>query len=239
MLGAVGKRLLICKVRRDRMILWGDFVTGYIIAVFCVFFIMGLLFNFLLYSREKKQKKGEAFLTSERIIVFMIEILIGVIGFGLTLLITYSYEKMDDQIKARRMLDQAIEYTVKEIEEESAYLNMYIAGDIETRVYLNSSVTNLEYYDIVMSNDLIQQNVNMVAYGYFMDYLVRIKDTDERARSSDDKSEIGTEMRWRCQYLKKIRDLLTVCYDEMCNDLTEEEAIEKCIEINTSKLSTY
>lgn len=214
-------------------------MTGYIIAIFCVFFILGLLFNFLLFSRENNQKNGKAFFTSERIIVFMIEILIGVIGFGVTLYITNTYETETDKQKAIQMLDQAIEYTVKEIEEEGAYLDMYIAGDIETRVYLNSSVTNLEYYDIVMSNDLIQQNVNMIAYGYFMDYLVRIKDTDERARLSDNKTEIETEMRWRCQYLKKIRDLLTVCYDEMRGDITEEEAISKCEEINTSKLSSY
>ena len=206
---------------------------------FSAFLIVGILFNFYLFKKENKEGKKTEFLTSERLIVFFVEIFVAVLGFGLTLYVTNDNQNKIEEAKALQMLSQAIEYTDREIEEESAYFDMYRNGEIETRVYLNSSVTNLDYYNNVMSNELILQNVNMVAYGYFMDYLVRVNDTDTRARTSSDPTEIRMEMEWRYKYLKKIRDLLIVCRDEMAGTITTEEANEMCAEINKKPLSEY
>lgn len=210
-----------------------------IFMIFCGFMLLGILCNLFLFVREKHPKEKEKFLTSKRLLVFIVEILIAVIGFGLTITITNINEEDVETKKAREIIAQAIEYTENEIEEEGRYLEMYSQDMMGTVVYLNSSVTNLDYYNSVMSNDVIMQNVNVVAYGYFMDYLVRVRDTDERARALTDKSAIITEMTWRCQYLKKIRDLLDVCHDEMAGGISAEEAIIRCKAVNESDLGEY
>lgn len=207
--------------------------------VFFTFLVIGILCNFFLFTQEKKEKKSTKFITSERLIVFVIEIMIAVIGFGVTLHITNDYEKQVDKEKAIQMLEQTIEYTGKEIETESAYLDMYKNGNIETQIFLNSSVININYYNTILSNELILQNANMNTFGYCMDYLVRIEDTDSRAKTATDDSVVHSEMFWRCQYLKKLRDLLSVCSEELSGNLSPEEALIKCKAIDDQDIRTY
>lgn len=208
-----------------------------IFITFFTFLIIGILCNFFLYRQEKKENLSTKFITSERLIVFFIEILIAVIGFGVTLHITNNNEREVEREKAIQMLEQTIEYTDNEIETESTYLSMYHEGQIETRIFLNSSVINLNYYNTILSNELILQNANMGTYGYCMDYLVRIETSDERAQAATDDKTVYTEMYWRCQYLKKLSKLLSVCRDELSGDLSAEEAIKECKAINEKPLN--
>ena len=51
-----------------------------IMLLFFSFLVLGVGFNFFLFYQEKKNKKSTRFITSERLLVFIIEILIAVIG---------------------------------------------------------------------------------------------------------------------------------------------------------------
>ncbi len=206
---------------------------------FLGFFIIGIFFNFFLFSRERKGTGENKFITSERLIVFLVEILIAVVGFGITLNITNDNEKRIEKDTAIQMLEQTIEYTSNEIETESQYLEMIEAQNIEIQVFLDSSVINTNYYNTILSNEYILQNVNMSTYGYCMDYLVRIETFNERAKAATDRDAMYDDMRWRCQFLKKLRDLLIVCHEELSDEITAEEAIAKCKAIDDEGLSTY
>lgn len=206
---------------------------------FLGFFIIGIFFNFFLFSRERKGTGENKFITSERLIVFLVEILIAVVGFGITLNITDYNEKRIEKDTAIQMLEQTIEYTSNEIETESQYLVMFKEEVMDARVFLNSSVININYYNTILSNELILRNVDMSTYGYCMDYLVRIEDCMEQAKAATDDSTLYSEMYWRCQYLKKLRDLITVYHQELSDEITAEEAIAKCKDIDDKDISTY
>ena len=64
-------------------------------------------------------------MTSERLILFFIEILVGVIGFGATLNYANDNDSKIEKNKAVTMIELAVEYTDFQVDEESIYWNMY------------------------------------------------------------------------------------------------------------------
>lgn len=201
-----------------------------IFLVFCAFFAVGICANFVLYRREKQHKKSTRFITSERLFVFFIEILIAIIGFGVTLAITNANEQQVEKDKAIRMLQQTIEYTDKQLTSERSYLNMHKNGKITTEGLLVSNVINMDYYDNILSNEVVLQNANMNTYGDLMRYLAWVEGRDERAQTAEE-SEVYQHLYRRYIFLKQVRELLQVCCDEMSGKITAAEAAERCKEI--------
>ena len=205
-----------------------------IFLVFCTFFAVGICANFVLYRREKQHKKSTHFITSERLFVFFIEILIAIIGFGVTLAITNANEQQVEKDKAIRMLQQTIEYTDKQLASERSYLNMHKNGKITTEGLLVSNVINMDYYDNILSNEVVLQNANMNTYGDLMRYLAWVEGRDERAQTAEE-SEVYQHLYRRYIFLKQVRELLQVCCDEMSGKITAEEAAERCKEIKADQ----
>ena len=104
-----------------------------IIVLFALFLIAGIGANFFLFYQEKTNKKSNKFITSERLFVFIIEILIAVIGFGVTLAFTNANELQLEKEKAICMIEQTIEFTDSQITREKNYLNMYKEEKIEAK----------------------------------------------------------------------------------------------------------
>lgn len=202
-----------------------------IVCLFFVFILLGVGFNFFLFRQEQERKENSRFLTSERLIVFIIEILIAVIGFGVTLAITNTNELAMEEEKAIRMLEQTVEYTDGQISRDKSYLNMYNKGEIKSDTLIKSSVISIDYYKNVLSNDVVLQNANMNTYGEIMRYLEWIEYYDDSAKAETDDSKIYSKMYNRYTYLEKVNELLAVCCDEMSGEISAGEAAELCKEI--------
>lgn len=205
-----------------------------IIILFALFLIAGIGANFFLFYQEKTNKKSNKFITSERLFVFIIEILIAVIGFGVTLAFTNANELQLEKEKAICMLDQTIEFTDSQITREKNYLNMYKEEKIEAKALQLSNVISLDYYDNILSNEVILQNANMNTYGEIMKYMEWIEYYDSTAKTAEGDA-IYSKLYNRYSNMKKVSELLTVCRDEMRGDITSEEALELCKEIKYDK----
>ncbi len=227
---------------------------------FAVFLIAGVVFNFVLYYQDKHHEQNSSFITSERLLIFVVEIVIAVIGFGVTLSITNANERAIEKEKAVQMLTQTIQYTDRQISDERSYLKMHSKGEIDDRKLFNSNVISLTYYENILSNEVILQNANMNTYGDIMRYLLWIENSNERAEAALAKAEAAPEqdaqaaedgtqkksttevynqMYWRCAYLRKARDLLSVCCDELEGDMTAKEASEMRKQIADLPLRGY
>lgn len=209
--------------------------TTTIIFLFFVFLIIGIGCNLYLFRQEQEHKQSARFLTSERFIVFVIEIMIAVIGFGVTLAITNANELELEKEKAIRTLEQTIEYTDGQLKRDASYLKMYNKGTINSEKLIASSVISMDYYNNVLSNEMILQNANMNTYGEIMRYLEWIEYYDNGAKTATEDKKIYSKMYNRYAYLKKVRDLLDVCYDEMSGEITEDEAKKLCNNIKYGK----
>lgn len=205
-----------------------------IIILFALFLIAGIGANFFLFYQEKTNKKSNKFITSERLFVFIIEILIAVIGFGVTLAFTNANELQLEKEKAICMLEQTIEFTDSQITREKSYLNMYKEEKIEAKALQLSNVISLDYYDNILSNEVILQNANMNTYGEIMRYMEWIEYYDSTAKTAEGDA-IYSKLYNRYSNMKKVSELLTVCRDEMRGDITSEEALELCKEIKYDK----
>lgn len=205
-----------------------------IIILFALFLIAGIGANFFLFYQEKTNKKSNKFITSERLFVFIIEILIAVIGFGVTLAFTNANELQLEKEKAICMIEQTIEFTDSQITREKNYLNMYKEEKIEAKALQLSNVISLDYYDNILSNEVILQNANMNTYGEIMRYMEWIEYYDSTAKTAEGDA-IYSKLYNRYSNMKKVSELLTVCRDEMRGDITSEEALELCKEIKYDK----
>lgn len=205
-----------------------------IIILFALFLIAGIGANFFLFYQEKTNKKSNKFITSERLFVFIIEILIAVIGFGVTLAFTNANELQLEKEKAICMIEQTIEFTDSQITREKNYLNMYKEEKIEAKALQLSNVISLDYYDNILSNEVILQNANMNTYGEIMRYMEWIEYYDSTAKTAEGDA-IYSKLYNRYSNMKKVSELLTVCRDEMRGDITSEEAMELCKEIKYDK----
>lgn len=205
--------------------------------IFLLFFIIGILICYILFRQDKSEKKNKKFLTSERLLVFTIEILIAVIGFGLTLSISNANEQRLEKEKAANMIQQMIEFTDTQITRENSYLNMYNKGTLTPSQLRVSNVINLNYYENILSSDAILQNVNMYTYGNVMRYLVWVENRTDLALDAKDEL-VYTYMNQRHQHLKDMRELLVVCYEELSGSISEEEAKQQCKNIVYDTSST-
>lgn len=204
------------------------------IALFAAFLLGGLLGTYYLFKQEKNGKKSNHFLLSEKLFVFVIEIIIAVLGFGITLSITNANERQVEKDKAIQMLEQTIEYTDKQLAKERSYLNGYKDGEYTDKQMLASNVISLDYYRNVLSNEVILQNANMNTYGELMTYLIWVEHYDDNAKA-EDCDDLYQQMFRRYKYLGKFRELLEVCYDELSEKISAEEAKDRVYVIKYDK----
>ena len=209
--------------------------TTTIIFLFFVFLIIGIGCNLYLFRQEQEHKQSARFLTSERFIVFVIEIMIAVIGFGVTLAITNANELELEKEKAIRTLEQTIEYTDGQLKRDASYLKMYNKGEITAEKLKNSSVVSINYYENVLSLEGVLQNAHMNTYGEIMKYLEWIEHYDTTVKDATEGKVIYSKLYYRYTNLKKVRDLLEICCDEMSGEISSEEAAKLCKEVKYDK----
>ena len=198
--------------------------------LFAVFLFAGIFINYLLFKQDQGNKKSKKFLTSERLLVFTIEILIAVIGFGVTLSITNANERQVEKEKASQMISQVIEFTDRQIERERSYLKMYQKETLTADSLRVSNVISLDYYNNILASDAILQNANMNTYGDIMTYLLWIEQRGTLAQSASD-DLVYNYMVQRYKHLKVLRELLVVCHEELTGVITADEAKQKCYDI--------
>ena len=201
-----------------------------LLILFAIFLFAGIYINYRLFEQDQGKKKNTKFFSSERFLVFTIEILIAVIGFGVTLYITNANERQVEKDKAAQMVSQVIEFTDREITRERSYLNMYNKGTISVESLRISNLINLDYYNNILSTEVVLQNANMNTYGDIMSYLSWIEQQSNAASTADD-THVYSHMYRRYKHLKVVRDLLEVCHDELTGEITSDEAKQRCHDI--------
>ena len=181
------------------------------------------------YRRDRAEGKelSRNFFTSERIFVFIIEILIAFIGFGMTLAIANANERQMEKNAAIQMTEQVIAYMDREVEWEYQYLLGYDKGEMTGDMLRVSSVTNTVYYESVLTNELILKYANMDIHGEVMRFMVWADWATAQADETTDEAEIRKYLWDRYSYHLKMRNLLQVSYDEMVGEITAEEAEDK------------
>ena len=157
-----------------------------LLILFAIFLFAGIYINYRLFEQDQGKKKSKKFFSSERFLVFTIEILIAVIGFGVTLYITNANERQVEKDKAAQMVSQVIEFTDREITRERSYLNMYNKGTISVESLRISNLINLDYYNNILSTEVVLQNANMNTYGDIMSYLSWIEQQSNAASTAED-----------------------------------------------------
>ena len=157
-----------------------------LLILFAIFLFAGIYINYRLFEQDQGKKKNTKFFSSERFLVFTIEILIAVIGFGVTLYITNANERQVEKDKAAQMVSQVIEFTDREITRERSYLNMYNKGTISVESLRISNLINLDYYNNILSTEVVLQNANMNTYGDIMSYLSWIEQQSNAASTAED-----------------------------------------------------
>ncbi len=81
-----------------------------------------------------------------------------------------------------------------------------------------------------MSDETILQNANMNTYGELMRYMKWVEYNDQRAKEVEG-SKVYTYLYQRYETLKKARDMMQICCDEMSGEITTEEAAELCHDV--------
>lgn len=199
------------------------FIAGMIISA-----LIGILLNLLLYKQEKHDTQNKKFITSERLIIFIIDIIIAVIGFGVTLGVTNENERNIEKEHAIQMLEQTINYTKTQLSSHYSYTKSYQNGEISLEELRISNVINFDYYDNILAYEAILKNVNMSTYGDLMRYLQWAKNTDERIFSTSNKESIIAYNESRGKHILKLQKLLETCVNELKGNISKEEASEEC-----------
>ncbi len=200
----------------------------FIVISLIIITMSGVFLNFLLYRQEKKDTKNKRFITSEHLVVFIIEIIVAVIGFGITLNVTNANERNIEKEQAIQMLEQTINYTETQLSSHYSYTKSYQNGEISLEELKISNVINFDYYDNILSCEAILQNVNMSTYGDLMRYLQWAKNTDERIKLTSTKEVIIAYNENRGKHILKLQKLLEICVDELKGDISNEEASAEC-----------
>ena len=206
-------------------------MSAVLLVAFAISLGLGIGLSFLLYKKDREHKESKFFWSSKHLAEFGLEIMIVLVGFGLTLAFTNAYERQLEKENAAHMIQQVVEFTDWQIKSERSYLNSYNKGDLTVADLRVSNGINLNYYNSILSSDIILQNVNMNTYGNIMRYLLWIEQRDELAKNAKDE-HVYTYMEQRYRELKALREYLLVCQEELQGVITAEEAKERCKEIN-------
>ena len=201
-----------------------------ILIWFFGFLIIGIGCSFCLFNQDVKNKKSTKFITSERLLVFLIEIFIAVIGFGITLTITNDNEHQLAKENAILMLEQTIDFTDRQLEMDRKYLVSHNKDNISDGKLQISDVISMEFYYNILSDETVLQNANMNTYGELIRYMTWVENYDERAQVCE-ASKVYGYLYQRYTNLQKARDLMQICCDEMSGKITTEEAAELCHDV--------
>jgi len=107
---------------------------------------------------------------------------------------------------------------------------MYKKETLSAKSLLYSNVISTDYYNNVLSNDVVLQNANMNTYGDIMNYLMWIEQRDEMAHEGPEQ-HIYIYLEQRHNHLKKMREFLIICHDELSGSITAEEAKQLCHDV--------
>lgn len=200
----------------------------YVFIIFFFVFVAGILCNFLLFRQDKNALKNTRFITSERLIIFIVEIFIAVIGFGVTLGITNENERNIEKEQAIQMLEQAIDYSDMQASVHNTYIAMYNNQEISLEELIVSDVINFDYYDNILASETVLQNADMKTYGDIMLFLQWAKNNDEKIKTTSDNDKQIAYIQQRGRNLLKLNCLLKTCVKELNGQISTEDASKEC-----------
>ena len=199
------------------------FFTGMIIAA-----LLGVFLNYILYKNGKNHNEDKYFWSSEKFLTFLIEIIIAVVGFGLTLNFSNENERKREEEVVIQMLEQAKQYTEDLVEFNVTNYQFYDNNEYDWVYLEHVNTVNLNYYNNILTDPQVIRQVDMFVYGYMMQCLLWVEREDEYMRSLEDEELAYRYMKFRDQNIYKIELLLDICIKELKGEIDEEEAEKLC-----------
>lgn len=188
--------------------------------------LIGLVLKYLIFRKETKQNNLKCFFTSKMMLEFMVEIIAVFLGLFISMGVTQWQNDKKEKEMAVTMLEQACEFAQEQYDDIHAYLVKY-----EPEKHTNSSMLDyntaldMDYYDNIVSNDIIIRHLNTHTYGIFNKYLKYIEVLDSQIADIDFKAtKLKHEMLIvRERHFARLITILDVCALEVSGELTTEE----------------
>lgn len=191
--------------------------------------LIGVLLSFILYRNTRNHNEDKNFLSSEKLLTYFIEIIIAVVGFGLTLNFSNENERRLEEENVIQILEQAKEYTSDRVSVSVTYYEPYENKELDWDYVENICMVNFDYYDNILADSQIIKHVDMYVYGYMMQCVLWSKQENEKMLLAEDEAIAYEHMKSRDQNIYKIGELLDLCIKEMKGEIEKEEAEQYCM----------
>ena len=188
--------------------------------------IIGILLKYFIFYNETKQKNIKSFITSKMMLEFLVEIIAIFLGLFISMGITQRESEQKERKLAVTILNQACEFALEQYDDIHAYLINYEPEDHNNSSMLDyNTALDMEYYDNIVSNDIIIRHLNTHTYGIFNKYLKYIEVLNSQIESIDFKdTKLKHEMLIvRERHFARLITILDVCALEVSGELTSDE----------------
>ena len=195
------------------------------IIVAIVVFI-GIIFKYFIFRRESADEKPHHFFTSRILLEFTVDIIIIFMGHFISMGITQWDNDIKERENAVMTLEQACEFAQEQYNEIHRYVEKYESSD-RKNVYQMELYTSLDldYYDNVISNDVIIKHLSTHTYGIFSKYLKYLEVLESQIEEIDDKNTIVKHqmIKVRESFFGRLITILDICTLEASGKLSAEE----------------
>ena len=195
------------------------------VIIVTVIFI-GVILKYLIFRKETKQNNLKCFFTSKMMLEFMVEIIAVFLGLFISMGVTQWQDDKKEKEMAVTMLEQACEFAQEQYDNIHVYIEKFDKSQSKNSYQLELYASlDLDYYDNIVSNEIIIKHLNTHTYGVFSKYLKYIEVLDSQIENIDyNAPEIKHQMvKVREAFFGRLITILDVCALEASGELTAEE----------------
>lgn len=199
--------------------------------IFAASIVIGITLNWILFYRNPKTR----FIESEELWGFVLQIIIAIVGFGLTLVLSNQTERAQDKSYVVEMLEQSSDFTANRLALSSEYTEEYQDKRNTWEDFSLSNKITFDYYDNLFSNSQVMEYLDMNAYGHMLQYLLWAKDLETMALEESDINIAFDYYKTRDEHLFKMDKIVQACCEELEGNMSKEELTEYIVEIKNEQ----
>lgn len=193
--------------------------------------LLGFVLKYLIFYKEAKYNESKYadlkhFFTSKMILEFMVDIIIIFLG----LFISMGVTQWDNDIKEKEIavatLKQACEFAQEQYDDIHVYIEEFEKSNNKNSFQLELYTSlDIDYYDNIVSKDIIIKHLSTHTYGVFNKYLKYIEVLDSQIENIDDNNPVLKHqmVKVREAFFGRLITILDVCVLEASGELTTEE----------------
>lgn len=195
--------------------------------IFVASVVVGIALNWFLFYRKPKVR----FIESEELWGFILQIIIAIVGFGLTLVLSNNVEREQDKSYVVEMLEQSSDFTSNRLELSLEYIEEYQDKRSTWEGFSLSNKITFNYYDNLFSNSQVMEYLDMNAYGHMLQYLLWAKELETMALEESNINIAFDYYKTRDEHLFKMDKIVQACCEELKGNMSKEELKEYIAEI--------